>query len=563
MRGYLLFWSLCWLLFNPSLWAQTLTPEANFQITIDNQELDLSFGQYAETEAILEGDYREPITWNYDSAQIPQGLNIEDSSSESLLIYGTPQFTGRWCFILTAQDAFQNTASEQVCYHSKDDESAYYPKYKTTEPIFVASENEYFHESIGIDREELIEGGIVSGETPPGITYEFNRRTEEIEISGTPWSAGTYEFIAKIGYRGDESGYSDNYRQFRIIVSPEDVSDDDRTTCPSDYYYDHEKGYCVPYGQNCIGDTYYDSELNRCLPYPAPPRGTYCGPNQYYDQFLNRCVVRGYPRCPINSRWDNYYDRCLPTGYYCGIGERYSYVLRMCVPVWRDRSCRIGTHYDYARDRCVPNRTRCGRDEFWNGRRCERNTPACGVGRYWDPRRQRCVWRDDNQRLCRDGSVWNPREQRCVRRDRPRQCGIGSHWDPRRQRCVPDVRPRPMPEPPRPMPRPEPPRPMPRPEPPRPMPMPEPPRPMPRPEPPRPMPMPEPPRPMPMPELPRPMPRPEPPRPMPRPEPRPMPGPRPEPPRPPRPMPRLTDSLPESTLDNLQFLQPTLNSFDE
>ena len=125
----------------------------------------------------------------YDAEKLPVGLSVEQSETGSVLIYGTPKFTGRWCFTLEAEDAANNYNFEKVCLHSADNDSLYYPKYGLDEPNFTAIEDQLFEQYIDIDREEIIEGGVATGQIPPGIRYDFNPRTEKVEIVGRPTTA--------------------------------------------------------------------------------------------------------------------------------------------------------------------------------------------------------------------------------------------------------------------------------------------------------------------------------------------------------------------------------------
>jgi hypothetical protein len=80
--------------------------ETKYEIILDEAELIVTHGQYSELEVFLKTkdkqEVDEAVTWGLAYGQLPKGLSLEDSTSSRVLIFGTPQFSNRWCFVLSA-----------------------------------------------------------------------------------------------------------------------------------------------------------------------------------------------------------------------------------------------------------------------------------------------------------------------------------------------------------------------------------------------------------------------------------------------------------------------------
>ena len=551
--------SLC--LLSPAVQAQQDSNDQRLEISYDVEGALVKYGEYFELELNLEADTDEQVRWDVVFASLPAGVELEDSRTGQAALFGTPEFTGQWCFTVQARIGDSGKQGiEEVCLAASDNESMVYPRFKTDSLLEEVEQSHSFDRTIEVERHQRLswKAEVASTSMPDSVRFNELRSRNEVELSGKIDEIGLFDMVIVLSDENDHV----NYRQFRLNVVEEGA--DDQYQCPPGYYFDGTLGYCVQSRlDTCPASQYYDPVSDRCLDYDRSQR---CGYNSYYDHWLNRCVVVGYPRCPWNYRYDAFFNRCVRTYFRCSYGEYYSHIANRCVRDSYHRQCGIGSHFSYALRRCVSNTRYCGVGRYWSPsrNRCVNNSRRryCGSD-VWDPRANRCVSRS-RYRRCGVGSSWDSRVNRCVTRNHVPRCGPGSRWSPRNRRCEvyrrpsSPMRPRPLPRPMRPMspaPRPRPmtprpgPRPGPRPMNPRPAPRPRPmnPAPAPRPRPmnpapaPRPCPMNPAPAPRPRPMNPAPAPRPRPMNPAPAPRPRPMnprPAPRPRPmnPRPPRPM---------------------------
>ncbi|MCC7403883.1 MAG: hypothetical protein IT288_05740 [Bdellovibrionales bacterium] len=516
------------------------------RLLFDEKELVGRYGDYQELEIALEEDPAQPARWVLLNNTLPAGLSIAEVARNRAVIYGTPEFTGSWCFVIGARVEERLKATASLCMHAEDNDGVQYPRFTTDRRLPTAKLERDYDQEIkfkGKDGEwgTSFESDLFESQLPEGMNWRKRLAATAINLSGYPKAAGVYNFAFQIK---DSEGHK-NTRQFELRVIDQD---EQRYSCPPGYYFDETVGYCVQIRlDTCPDGTYYNPDTNSCVQYPTPPPTIRCQPGYYYDHYLDMCVRSGAPRCPINHHWDSYYGRCVAEPYVCGIGEFYDWDLRICVRRPHHRSCPIDSYWDSYYGRCMPSHRWCPIGSYWDSYlgACVRTSRDCYPGDVWDPVLNRCV---DRVRYCGPGRAWDSVYGRCVPIGGPiyRRCEPGYRWDPVYERCVgnhyPGPNPRPLPPPPvRPGP-PRPPHPVPpppvRPEPPRPPhPTPPPPPPVrpsppPRPEPPPPPPVRPnpPPRPEPPPVRPSPPPRPEPPPPPPV---RPSPPPRPEPPPPP------------------------------
>ena len=524
----------------------TESTEEGGRLLYDEQELVGRYGDYQEIEVALDEDPAQPVHWDLLFNSLPAGMHLAEVERNRSLIYGTPEFTGTWCFVLGARVDQKIRATSNICLHAEENTALEYPKFETGRKLPNGQVNEDYKTDIDIDLVsswDSYDAELFESELPPGMKWRKRFSKNAIKVKEEPTESGLFNFAFQIV---DGKGRK-NTRQFELRILEEE---EPGYSCPPGYYYDDVVGHCVQDKlDTCPDGTYYDPEENQCIQYPAPPPTIRCQSGYYYDHYIDRCVRLGAPRCPNNYHWDSFRGRCTRLPYTCRIGERYDWDLEMCVRRRHHRICPIDSYWDSYYGRCVSRNRMCPIGSHWSrvAGRCIRSGRGCRNGDLWDPARNRCVGR---VRYCGPGKVWDSVYGRCVRTGPiRRRCEGNRRWDPVLGRCVIFRRPNPHPRPtppirpnPRPRPRPTPPpvRPNPRP---RPTPPPVRPNPRPRPTPPPVRPNPRP-RPTPPPVRPNPRPRPTPPpvRPNPRPRPtpppvRPNPRPRPTPP-PVRPNPR-------------------------
>ena len=507
-------------------WAQFAPEDSDVYIDVDEEALRVPYGIWVETELQLKNAPSAAVEWSVLDASLPEGLSLEDTRSSSVLIWGTPRFTGLWCFSLGAKQNNAIVAERRICFAGEDGEGSEevpHPRFVTDRYLPVAQVSERYTATIDVELEAdsfTYSGSHFDGLLPEGLSVESRESDSQFVIWGRPTVLGSNEFVLRIE---DDLG-RETYRQFQINVDERDTV----PACAPGYYFDETLGRCVQERlQRCPDGSYFDPHSDSCVRYPLPPPSVYCPPGMHFDPFLGQCNYNFAPRCPINYRWDRYYDRCVRQSYSCPIGTYFSWSELRCVRLWR-QECPRGSIWDSYYNRCVRYELNCRPGYFWDPRSesCRIADRGCRAGEYFDPDSNRCRPRRPH---CGPGTRYDERTNRCVSTRPPRPtCGRGTHFDPRRNQCVPNSNPRP--QPPAPMP-PMNPRPMPMDPPPPAMPMPPPMRPQ-----PAPMPMPPPMNPQPAP-MPTPMPPPMNPQPAPMPMPPPM-NPQPGPMRPqPSPMP--------------------------
>ncbi|MBI4404589.1 MAG: hypothetical protein HY537_10530, partial [Deltaproteobacteria bacterium] len=463
-------------------------------IALEEKDLRVVYGKYVEMEATLLGiPEGEPVEWAIAENSVPVGLELEGSSSSSVLIFGTPLFTGEWCFVLSAKLASATKLFREVCFLGDEHETLVYPKFQTDRLLPVAKVGQHYNEVVQLDSQSSseIRGEFYDGTLPDGFEFTPDDANFAFQFWGKASAPSDSIFVLKaVNPEGAES-----YRQYRLQVIDEQPGPGPgpEPLCPPGYYYDTNLGYCVPIEQVICGPgTYYDAFEKKCMPYAPPPPQVICPPGSYYDHFLHACVAIETPRCPWGTHWSSCYNRCVPDFHYCPPGYRWSYATQSCERVC-SHDCPAGMHYSPHHGKCVPHHS-CPPGYFFDHltQSCVHHPNKCGFGLHWDPILKRCV---GNHPHCPAGTHYDHSLGKCVGQPHHPPCPHGTHYSPVTKQCVPNVQPMPHPMP-QPMPVPQPmPQPMPVPHPmPQPMPVPQPmPQPMPVPQPmPQPMPVPQP-----------------------------------------------------------------------
>ena len=407
------------------------------------QSLQVSYGTYSESEFNLPTNDGSTVTWQVTNGTIPPGLQIQDTQSAELTLYGTPQFTGQWCFALTGTSAAGLKAGNEVCYTSLENSSRSYPKIVTDKVLPVAVLNTAFGTTIEVkdDGATAVNGQLYDSVLPDGITFSQNQdapapgQNYQFYLEGTPTEVGSFP----ISFSVSDSNGNFVYKQFRLtVVAAADTTSTGTPTaqCPEGYFFDPTLLYCVQSTEQVCGPgTYYEASIGSCVAYPSAPSGITCGPGTYFDPFLSQCEMSGGYRCPLNYTWDNYSQRCEREAFTCGFGQRYDWFYLSCVNTWSN-SCPIGTHYDWYASNCVANEIGCPWGSYYDfaSGSCQTNSLYCGVGFYWN--------RDQGARVaynaCDFGEAYGPYGCAPIVVEQP-VCDGYSHWSPRAGGCVPNA----------------------------------------------------------------------------------------------------------------------------
>jgi len=122
----------------PTLWSNSVKAdesEPSDFIDVDEESLNTRYGAYSETQfnfTRVSANSSTTVQWEVVSSTLPAGLELEDSEDSKILIFGTPQFTGRWCFVLSARAGDEIAAEREICYLAEDNSEQLYPDSKLT-----------------------------------------------------------------------------------------------------------------------------------------------------------------------------------------------------------------------------------------------------------------------------------------------------------------------------------------------------------------------------------------------------------------------------------------------
>ncbi len=434
-----------------------------------DQSAVLQYGTYSEIQLSLQATDKmsqneldqKQIYWQVDEGSIPDGMQLQAAQTSQIVIYGTPNFTEQWCFVLRATTYDQNlTSASQICLSANENSGLQHPQIITDRLLADATINQSYSQRIDIDPNGNSISAQVLGKIPNGLTIQTNTGANYLNVQGNFKTSGAVEFAVRVTNDLGES----LSKQFLVQVQDQQNS----YSCPQGYYFDPSLGYCVQNDlQTCPPGTYYAPEYNECVEYP---KISSCPAGTYFDPYLGYCVQNQYPRCPINYEYNAYYNRCVRNPHTCSWGEVYNYTLQDCEPVFQ--ACAPGTHYNYITQNCEANYRYCSPGWYWDiySQSCQPNARICGVGQHWDPYQNACEF--DHQ-YCPGGWFWNYGTQSCQPVGNPHVCAPGYYWT--QWGCAPFHHPVPPPHPiPPPHPFPPPPHPHPIPPPPPPHPLPHP-----------------------------------------------------------------------------------------
>src|ERR1035437_8103652 len=108
-------------------------------IIYDPTDLDLHYGTYIETAFSVPSTATGPFQWQVSGGALPPGLSLQQTAESSTLIFGTPLFTDRWCFVLSASNSAGPVASDQICLFGGENAALRYPKFKTVSLLSSAT----------------------------------------------------------------------------------------------------------------------------------------------------------------------------------------------------------------------------------------------------------------------------------------------------------------------------------------------------------------------------------------------------------------------------------------
>ena len=181
-------------------------PNRGALIVFDDDDLQVRYGEYSETEFTLAlpryhdtDESRVIIDWQVIGAQLPAGMELQPLEERQALVYGTPQFVGRWCFTLAAQfellpelessdpPSDLHSTSRQVCFLSAHNEQLSYPHFSTSTRLERAEKNSKYSEKIRFERgDRRTSVSVAWHNLPNSLEIETRNRRGYVKISGKP-----------------------------------------------------------------------------------------------------------------------------------------------------------------------------------------------------------------------------------------------------------------------------------------------------------------------------------------------------------------------------------------
>ena len=462
-------------------------------IVYDDDELQVRYGEYSETEFTLAfpryrdtNENRVVVDWQVIGAQLPAGMDLQPLEERQALIYGTPQFVGRWCFTLAAQfellpelgasgpPSELRRTDRQVCFFAARNARLSYPQFSTSTRLDRAEKNRDYSEKIRFEHmNRRTRVSVAWHNLPQSLKIETRNRRGYVKISGEPRdrdshiifggnvSAENLPQLTKLFTAKDarRSHFDQVYRHTYRITA---VYPDGETTA------EFHKSLHVNRGEVVLATLTYDKRpfyfnvfrangehndarfITRLEPRPsgseylldsnaAAPRTIQATGNFYLMLKLTSADGNG----GIVTTWKQFSltideeksEEGQGRRYSCPSGYYYDRILRHCVQN-RGNTCPRGTYYEpeyntcrsYSADRYCP--TGYYFDHFL--RRCVLNDyPRCPWNYRWYPFSNECV---PDPYWCPLGFSYNWRWSICLLTDR--NCARGWHYDYGIKRCV-------------------------------------------------------------------------------------------------------------------------------
>lgn len=239
-----------------------------------NQNVQLQYGAYAEVEVALKavkpGDQAEldkkRIYWEILQDTLPEGLELEESEASHLLIFGTPKFTDKWCFVMRAI-AWDNgeNATANVCLKSKDHGTIPHPRFKTARDLKYAMVRESYSNKIEVEAGTGSLWILENISMPEGLKATLIKKN--IELKGKLSEAGVKTVTLRIL---NDKGYK-TAKQFVLEVFENQY--EEPLQCPNGYAWDSYYQDCVPTYDaaiTCYPGYYWSEYHQECLEFDRP-----------------------------------------------------------------------------------------------------------------------------------------------------------------------------------------------------------------------------------------------------------------------------------------------------
>ena len=462
-------------------------------IVFDDDDLQVRYGEYSETEFTLAlpryhdtNESRVIIDWQVIGAQLPAGMELQPLEERQALVYGTPQFVGRWCFTLAAQfellselessdpPSDLHSTSRQVCFFAGHNEQLSYPHFSTSTRLDRAEKNSKYSEKIRFEHgDRRTSVSVAWHNLPNSLEIETRNRRGYVKISGKPRDRDSHVIFS-------DSVSEENQPQLTELFTVKDerqsrfkelerhtyritaVYPDGETPAESHESLWVNRGEVVlatitydkrPFYFNvfrAMGDNNDARFITRLDPQPSgseylldrnatPPR-TMRATGNFYIMLKLTSTTRD---SGIVTTWKQFTltideekeESERSRSYRCPSGYYYDRVLRHCVQS-RGNPCPRGTYYEPAYNTCrsYPSSQYCPSGYYFDHflRRCVLdNYPRCPWNYRWDSFYNQC---EPQPYWCPLGFYYNWWGGICLFTDR--SCDRGWHYDHGVNRCV-------------------------------------------------------------------------------------------------------------------------------
>ena len=234
------------------------------KITFQQNDTFLDYGQYGEVEFFLSNIQHQNVAWEIDEEELPMGMELQQTTYNNVLLFGTPTFIDKWCFTLKAKisDGANETkgVAERVCVQSQKSEQSNLPIFMVDRNIKQGTEDKIFSEKIQVSGNGQyfnFDGKFFYGDLPEGVDLEVNNQQLEFLLRGTPGNEGVFAFVLGFSVIDQNNQEFSVYKQFQWEVTEQNFPG---YMCPTGYYYDNYLKHCVQNGGGsnfCGSGTFY------------------------------------------------------------------------------------------------------------------------------------------------------------------------------------------------------------------------------------------------------------------------------------------------------------------
>jgi hypothetical protein len=214
------------------------------KIIVREQELATHYQEYFETKIQLSNANTQAVHWKVAAQSLPDGLYLEETVNSEITLFGTPTFSGEWCFALKAEVDSGSQSTKRICLYGQEPENSDSLQFATGEVLTFAEPHAAYSEKIEFRSTDFYPNGkveVIDGALPAGIDIAFSDQEQALILSGTTQSEGVFTFALRITDTNEKT----LSRQF-ILTSRNRPQNRSEHSCAPGYTFDEDLRYCVP-----------------------------------------------------------------------------------------------------------------------------------------------------------------------------------------------------------------------------------------------------------------------------------------------------------------------------